>query len=132
MVQIGTGRTRARAQLCGGVLRISWLRGAVINEADARAAVAAAGLLSAARTHPLLVELSGLAWMSCKAQNVFAAPSPVTRVALLGSSPVDRVIANFYIGRHLPHCPTRYFTSEDDAMAWLIAPTPPASETLRS
>lgn len=77
MVRIGTGVARARAQLRGGVLRLSWLRGAVINEADARAAVTAAGLLSAGRTHPLLVELSGLAWMSWKAQKIFAAPSSV-------------------------------------------------------
>lgn len=42
------------------------------------------------------------------------------------------MIANFYNARHLPHCATRYFTSEKDAMAWLTAPERPGSEALRN
>lgn len=32
---------------------------------------------------------------------------------------VDQSIADFYTGRHKPVHPTRFFTSVDEAMAWL-------------
>ncbi|WP_427174702.1 hypothetical protein [Arthrobacter sp. 92] len=43
----------------------------------------------------------------------------MTRVALLGASPVDRVIVNFFVGERTPPRPTRFFTSREDALAWL-------------
>jgi hypothetical protein len=45
-----------------------------------------------------------------------------SRIALLGSSPVDRIIANFTIERQTLPCPTRFFTSRDEALGWLIDP----------
>jgi hypothetical protein len=33
---------------------------------------------------------------------------------------VDRVLANFFLSLHVPPCPTRFFTSRHDAMAWLL------------
>jgi hypothetical protein len=35
---------------------------------------------------------------------------------------VDRVIANFILGINKLPCPTRFFTSEPDALGWLKLP----------
>ena len=40
-------------------------------------------------------------------------------VALLIGSPVSRVVANFFISLNKMLIPTRLFTSEDQAVAWL-------------
>lgn len=44
---------------------------------------------------------------------------PLTRAAVVGTTPVDHTLATFYTGRHIPAHPTRFFTSLDEAMAWL-------------
>ena len=68
--------------------------------------------------------MQSLGWIGCKAQEVFASDWPVTRVALLGSSPVDLMVASFFMIRHRPPYPARYFTSSADALAWLKEPDP--------
>jgi hypothetical protein len=37
-------------------------------------------------------------------------------------SSVDRVAANFYLGRHPPAIPVRVFDSADQAIGWLLDP----------
>lgn len=113
---------KATVELRDGILYLRWVRGAVIDENDALAAMAAVSRLCRGRGLPMLVDMAATAWLSCKARRVFARPCPVTRIALLGSSPVDRVIVNFFLGRGAPPCPTRFFTSRDEAMGWLTAP----------
>ena len=50
---------------------------------------------------------------------MFGEPSAASRIALLGRSPVDRVIANFTLGVSRVPCPTRFFTDRDRAVAFL-------------
>jgi hypothetical protein len=110
---------KAAVELRDGVLYLRWVRGAVIDEKDALAAMAAVNRLYQGRRHPMLVDMAATAWLSCKARRVFARPCPVTRIALLGSSPVDRVIVTYFLTRCTPPCPTRYFTSHEEAITWL-------------
>jgi hypothetical protein len=110
---------KAAVELRDGVLHLRWVRGAVIEEKDALAAMAAISRLSQGRGHPTLVDMAAMAWLSCKARKVFARPCLVTRIALLGSSPVDRAIANYFLARCTPPCPARYFSSRAEAMTWL-------------
>lgn len=112
---------KAAVELRDGVLHLRWVRGAVIEEKDALAAMAAISRLSQGRGHPTLVDMAATAWLSCKARKVFAGPCLVTRIALLGSSPVDRVIVNYFLARCTPPCPARYFTSHEEAMIWLTS-----------
>jgi len=44
---------------------------------------------------------------------------PITAFAILGSTPVDRVIVPGRRGMPLPQCPNRYFSDEQEAHAWL-------------
>jgi hypothetical protein len=45
-----------------------------------------------------------------------------SRVAMIASNPVSRVIGNFFVGLNRPEIPTRLFADEPTAVPWLLAP----------
>lgn len=102
-----------------GLLRLTWARGAIISEADAEAAMERVNILCGESRHPMLVDMATTADVSRAARAVWGRPCRASRIALLGSSPVDRVIANFFLGITNVPCPTKFFTVERDALAWL-------------
>lgn len=102
-----------------GILRLKWPRGAVITTHDAERAMLRVNELCGEARHPMLVDMATTAEVSRGARAVFGSPCQASRIALLGSSPVDRVLANFILGINTLPCPTRFFTSEQDALAWL-------------
>jgi hypothetical protein len=106
----------------GGVLRLTWARGASITEADAEAAMAQVNALCGDSRHPMLVDMATTADVTRGARAVFGRPCQASRIALLGASPVDRVIANFILGINKLPCPTRFFTDKAEAMSWLNVP----------
>ncbi|WP_163167351.1 STAS/SEC14 domain-containing protein [Arthrobacter sp. Alg241-R88] len=106
-------------ELCGQILCLKWVPGAVVRESDAKALMQRASDLSAGRTLPLLVEMTGMTWIDRRAQEAFASSWPLTRAAIVGTSAVDEAIARFYMARHHPAHPTRFFTSQGEALAWL-------------
>jgi hypothetical protein len=113
-------RTEAGLTLdADGMLRLRWPRGAVITEADAEHAMLRVNLLCGENRHPMLVDMATTAEVTRGARAVFGRPCQASRIALLGSSPVDRVLANFILGINSLPCPTRFFTSERDALVWL-------------
>jgi hypothetical protein len=114
------GETKGTIELTAGVLHLRWAPGQAINEEGALAAVAAAKKLCGSRRYPMLVTLAAPVWLSCRARKVLTLPGPATRIALLGSSPVDAVMAKFFLAGNAMPCPARYFTSADKAMAWLM------------
>lgn len=116
----GHERVTGTMELSGEILCLRWTPGDVVRESDAKALMQRAAALSAGRTLPLLVELTGMKWIDQRAQEAFASRWPLARAAIVGASPVDEAIASFYIARHNPHHPTRFFTSKDEAMAWLM------------
>jgi hypothetical protein len=105
-----------------GVLRLTWARGASITEADAEAAMAQVNALCGDSRHPMLVDMATTADVTRGARAVFGRPCQASRIALLGASPVDRVIANFILGINKLPCPTRFFTDKAEAMSWLNVP----------
>jgi len=104
-----------------GLLRLTWARGASLTEADAEAAMERVNFLCGEGRHPMLVDMATTADVSRAARAVFSRPCQASRIALLGSSPVDRVIANFFLGMSRVPCPTKFFTVEREALAWLGA-----------
>jgi hypothetical protein len=103
-----------------GLLRLTWARDASITEADAEAAMEQVNALCGESRHPMLVDMATTAEVSRGARAVFGRPCQASRIALLGASPVDRVIANFFLGLNKLPCPTKFFTSEDEAVPWLF------------
>lgn len=103
-----------------GLLHLVWQPGTQVLRADAVEVVQRINEISADRDRPLLVDMRAARSTSSGARDVFGVPHAASMIALLGESPVDRVIANFFIGVRRPERPTRYFTSEATAIAWLM------------
>ena len=103
-----------------GLIHLVWDPHVRIEEADAQAAMVAVNDIADGAEYPLLVDMASTASVSRKARSVFSIPCAASRIALLGASPVDRVLANFFLGVHVAPCPTRFFTSRTEAMSWLM------------
>ncbi|HET6271170.1 MAG TPA: STAS/SEC14 domain-containing protein [Arthrobacter sp.] len=104
-----------------GILRLSWARGVVIDAPNAQLAVDRVNEICQGRRAPLLIDMATTASVSRAARTVFAQPCDASAIALLGSSPVDRVLANFFLGVISSPVPTKFFTSNADAVRWLTS-----------
>lgn len=102
-----------------GVIHLDWTAGGRITGRSARIAQAEVNRISSDRPRPMLVNMALTDSVDREARTVFTEPSAASRIALLGRSPVDRVIANFVLGVSSMPTPTRFFTSEKDALRWL-------------
>ena len=101
------------------ILRLRWARGISIVEKDALRAMERVNELCAETSHPMLVDMATTKAVSRGARSVFGLPSSASRIALLGTSQVDKVIANFILGVSTLPCPTKFFISETEALDWL-------------
>ena len=105
------------------VMFLAWKPGVRIEAANALAAVEAVNELAAGSRYPLLVTMADTAHLSRAARDVFVEPCAASRIALLGNNPVDRMLADYQLAVQEPPCPTRFFTSETEAVAWLRNPS---------
>lgn len=104
------------------IIHLLWEPHVRIEAPDARAAMAAVNAIAQGAEYPLLVDMTSTRSLSRQARAVFTTPCAATRIALLGTSPVDRILANWSLGvQNLP-CPTRFFTAEPEAIRWLLSP----------
>lgn len=103
-----------------GILHLIWEPKVRIEVHDAQAAMAAVNDIAGDGSYPMLVDMATTESVSREARGVFSIPCAANRIALLGASPVDRIIANFFLGVHIPPCPTRFFTSRSESMKWLL------------
>ena len=67
----------------------------------------------------MVVDMSETKAVTRQARAVFLDAGAANIIALLGRSPVDRVIANFVLGVSNLPCPTRFFTAEQAALDWI-------------
>ncbi len=67
--------------------------------------MAAVNALAKGAEYPMLVDMASTRSVSRPARAVFSIPCAASRIALLGASPVDRVLANFFLGIHIPPLP---------------------------
>lgn len=101
-----------------GYLRLRWGAGQTIGLDDAHCAAAAVDALSQGSTLPMLVHVERVNFTRA-ARQLIPTPGSVSRIALLGSSPVDYAIALFLLRVSPLPFPIAYFTSSRKAMAWL-------------
>lgn len=102
-----------------GLLRLDWTFGVRIDGSLAAAAMTAVDDINGERRRPLLVDMSGTAQLAREARSVFMRRCSVSRIAIVGTSAVDRVIASFGLRLNNPPIPARFFTEESDALIWL-------------
>lgn len=86
---------------------------------EARAAATLTRATADGRKRPLLITVTGVLDINDGARAVSAAAETVSALALLGESPVDRVMAHFLLRLTPKSIPARFFTSEAAAREWL-------------
>ena len=107
-----------------GIVRTVMLAGAEETLVDAIANVRAVGTLGAGRRVPQLVDGRWMKSMPREVRAYYAgaeAERNVAAAAVLVGSPVSRTVANFVMQLARPRFPTRLFTDEAAALAWLKA-----------
>jgi hypothetical protein len=109
-----------------GIVRLCWRRGMKITGSAAAEAMAAVDAINGEHRRPLLVTMAGIAGPTRDARRLWGRRCTASRVALLGESAVDRVGASFVpvLGVRGFPVPTRFFTSESKAVAWLLGDEP--------
>ncbi len=120
--EVTTGYIRLRSN---GVVVFDYKDGAYETLETAKEAIATINKMTVAQDPvPLLVRLLKVKGQSVEARTYYAssddANETVTKVALLIKSPVSRMMGNIYMGIQKPRNPTKLFTSEDEAVRWLL------------
>lgn len=96
--------------------------GAIVELTDGRDVVAAIWESAGERRRPVLVELRGIRGLSREAREYFLsddAAGKLCAVALVATSPVSKVIGNFFLRSGEHRVPTSIFDGEEGARAWL-------------
>ena len=105
-----------------GIVQMAWLNRAASDLEDATAAISAMNELTGGRRSPLLVDLHDGGQQTRPARLEFARRDDlVSAVALIVSTPLGRIMGNFYIRVSRPPYPVRLFDDEASALAWLLA-----------
>jgi hypothetical protein len=98
-----------------------------VTEEVAREVIArATEAMSPPRPSLSLVQLAEVRSVTRGARTFFAS-SPenmavASKVAMVGASPIARVIGNFFLGLNRPPVPVRLFATDAEAIAWLKTP----------
>jgi hypothetical protein len=93
-----------------------------IDRANAEEVMCAVGSMCNGKPRPVLVDMTNVKSMTREARLYFAGPETAAvqaAAALVIKSPLTRALGNFFMGLNKPLIPTRLFTSETDAVAWL-------------
>jgi hypothetical protein len=102
-----------------GIVRLRWAAGTTITQEYARRSVEVVAEVGGGRRLPLLVDISGINGLTRAARGVYAGDSSIAALALVGQTPMVRVIANFSLSVTRPAVPSRFFADDEEAVRWL-------------
>ncbi len=105
-----------------GICRIIHEPNADVSLEDAQETMAAYNKVRGGKRLPLFIDTKNQRSFSREARHYYAseeAAAVASAAAIIVGTPVSRVLGNFYIGLSNPLLPSRLFTDEDEAMAWL-------------
>ncbi|MCU1512114.1 MAG: hypothetical protein JWO34_1954 [Arthrobacter sp.] len=102
-----------------GVIQVTLPANEEIGSAEARVAGAAVRALADGRRVPVMLVISGVVGVSVDARQVYVSSIAASAFALVGESPVDRVIAHYLLRSRTKAIPAQFFTSEAEAVEWL-------------
>jgi len=106
-------------QLQGGIIEVALPPNREIEGPEARVAGAAVRTLADGRRVPVLLSISGVVGVSVEARQVYAGSIAASAFALVGESPVDRVIAHYLLRSRTETIPAEFFLSRTEALEWL-------------
>jgi hypothetical protein len=102
-----------------GLTRIILRPNARITDDDCVRTGAELLALTGGKPGAVLLQISGVSSVSRTAISLYCEAAAVTAFAILGDTPVDRVIAHTLLRLAPPKSPTKYFTDEEKAVFWL-------------
>ncbi|MEG9249831.1 hypothetical protein V6S67_17215 [Arthrobacter sp. Soc17.1.1.1] len=102
-----------------GLLVLWWAPGSLLTTVDVLGSYDAIRELSDGYRMPLVVHLQALAGIAPPARTLLLEATLASRIAVVGTGPVDRVIAGF-LEQSLTE--TRYFDRAGEALAWVRSP----------
>ena len=103
----------------GGIIEVLLPPNQEIEGPEARVAGDAVRSLAAGRRMPVLLVITGVVGVSVEARHVYTGSIAATAFALVGESPVDRVIAHYLLRSRSETIPAQFFRSESAAVEWL-------------
>ncbi len=103
----------------GGIIEVLLPPNQEIEGPEARTAGDTVRSLAAGRRMPVLLVITGVVGLSMEARQVYNGSIAATAFALVGESPVDRVIAHYLLRSKSETIPAQFFTSESAAVEWL-------------
>ncbi|MDI3242125.1 hypothetical protein QK292_11890 [Arthrobacter sp. AL08] len=103
----------------GGILEIVLPANAEIGGAEARVAGSAARRLANGQRMPVMLVITGVVGVSVEARHIYASSIAPSAFAVVGVSPVDRVIAHYLLRSPGETIRAEFFTSEAEAVQWL-------------
>jgi hypothetical protein len=113
------GRAIGVRMIDGGIIEVLLPGNEEIEGPEARIAGDAVRSLAAGRRMPVLLVITGVVRVSIEARQVYSGSIAATAFALVGESPVDRVIAHYLLRSRSETIPAQFFTSETAAVEWL-------------
>lgn len=106
----------------GDYLCLRWAAGVTMQAEDIRSTIAAVTAASPRGRRPLLVHIGLVERITPEAKQLLIEDTCSTRTAVVGVDEVGRVLTAF---NYRSATPSRYFTEEADAIAWLREDTEP-------
>jgi threonine dehydrogenase-like Zn-dependent dehydrogenase len=103
------------------VVRAVLVQGSDLNEASVAQLREQLGALAGTRKVAVVLELTGIASISRTALASFASIATVSCWAIVGSTPVDRLVAHILLSTEPGSAPAGYFTTEREALDWLTS-----------
>ena len=106
-------------RLEGGIIEVALPPHGEIEGPEAQVAGAAVRELADGKRVPVLLIISGVVGVSAEARQVYAGSIAASAFALVGESPVDRVIAHYLLRSKSDTIPADFFLSRTEALEWL-------------
>jgi hypothetical protein len=105
--------------LDGGIIEVAVPPNREIKGPEARVAGAAVRTLADGNRVPVLLIISGAVGISQEVRQVYAGSIAASAFAIVGETPVDRVIAHYLLRSSSETIPADFFTSRTEALEWL-------------
>jgi hypothetical protein len=107
------------AEMRGEVIWIEWVSHVTVTDHEAFSLVERANTLCPKVCPPMLVMLNEMVSLSRGALQTFSHGLNIAAMALVGPSPVDRLLVAYFTEVHDPPYPTRHFVTAEEARIWL-------------
>lgn len=104
------------------IMQIECTPNSMLTLEDGKLSTRVVGEMVQHNPRPLLCDLTNVIKMSQDCRRHFAGPEHAvvfTKCALIVTSPISKIIGNFFLGANKPLRPTRLFTSVEDGLNWL-------------